>query len=169
LVEQWSWWRDGRREAPVYDSHQREIRQRFGHWLASRLARRPRGFRDLESFVPNVSDYKSGDAEFGRQLPRYSDLHRHDVECKGWVKTVALRTFGIWWWYRAGVGHQQDAPEPAETPGLVRPEWVGRFWAAQARQPQEPSTLHQYWVAKLGVEYWQEILRLLVEGRENAK
>jgi hypothetical protein len=166
LAGEWSWWRAGQGR-PCCDVVVRETRQRFGRWLASCLARRPRGFRDLASFVPNLSDYKSGDECFGRKLPRLSKLPKSELERQGWVKTVAQGTFGIWWKWRPGrEAGSQDPPNPDmdETPSLTQPEWVTKFLAGQ-RGREEPPALRRYQEAKAEAEYWREILRLLEERR----
>ena len=168
LVDQWSWWREAG-ERPRYDAQQRATRRKFGQWLASRLARRPRQCRSLDSFNPTAADYKSGDETFGRRLPRLSQLPQSERESRGWFGVVARRTFGIWWWRQPTTPQEPAEPEPEldETHRLPRPAWVTRFLATQRLQrSQEPSTLHLYWVAKSEVEYWREMLRLLGERRE---
>ena len=162
LADKWSWWKEVQYR-PHYDVGVRETRQRFGHWLASRLALRPRGFRDLESFVPNLSDYKSGDECLDRPLPRMSELPKSALESGGWIKTVAQRAFGIWWKRRPGREvESQDPPKPLpdETESLTQPKWVTGFMAGQ-RGREDPPVLLQYQSAKAEVEYWREILRLL--------
>ena len=168
LAAQWSWWR--RRPGQAYplcrDAKTRERRRRFGHWLASRLALRPRGWRDLYSFVPNLADYRSGDEVFGLKLPRMSGLPASTLRGQGWIRAVARHTFGIWWKCRSGrLDESQVLPkqELDKTARLTCPEWVVKFRGGHARD--EPSAIRRYQEAKAEVEYWQEIMRLLEERK----
>lgn len=167
LVETWGWWRGTGYPLPRWDAKHRQTKRTWGRWLASRLARRPRGFRDLNSFVPNLSDYKSGDETFGRKLPRLSQLNKHGRESLGWAVAAAGRLhvhFTRRHVYKPSLPTGAAVMAPDETPCLTQPAWLARFLRGLPRnEPYDP--LREYRLEKDRVEYWQEILRLLEERR----
>ena len=173
LAAKWGWWRERGYHCQA-DVAERKRSRRFGHWLGSRLALRPRGYREPDSFTPNLSDYKSADQAFGRKTPWVSQLSKSERECSGWVKAIAGR-LGVHWGWRTPRTEPDLEPVPLhpddETPRLARADWVERFLARQKPASYlDVSELTEYRRASMEVEYWREILRLLGErGRKSAE
>lgn len=167
LVEKWSWWRGTGYPTPAWDTKRHRTKRVWGRWLASRLAHRPRGFRDVASFIPNATDYKSGDETFGHKLPRLSQLNTHERESLGWATAVARRLNVYFTWrhgYKPKGAPADPTTMPEKTPRLTQPEWVKQFLLVQAQAQESYDPLRKYQLAKAEVEYWRQILRLL-EGR----
>jgi len=174
LARKWGWWRQETYQRE-YDPAAVKMRRTFGRWLAGRLARRCgcRGTRrdyeqTMDGLVPNLSDYKSADETFGRRIPRLSELPLHDRERRGWVRSIA-QGLGVYWGWRTpktepdpGVPYALDSDD--ETPRLAPAAWVERFLARPGIQI-ELSELAAYRRAKVDVEYWREMLRLLEERK----
>jgi hypothetical protein len=128
----------------------------------------------VDHFTPNLSDYKSADQTFGQHIPRVSQLSKSERECSGWVKAIAGR-LGIHWGWRE-TKREPDLGVPYalrddETPRLARADWVDQFLARQKPASYlDVSELTEYRRARVEVEYWREILRLLGErGRKSAE
>ena len=182
LASKWGWWRtrEGYNYGYAAGVEERKRSRKFGHWLADRLARR-RGCRGArggylqtaDHFTPNLGDYKSADQTFGRHIPRVSQLSKSEREGRGWVRAIAGR-LGIHWGWRE-TKREPDLGVPYalrddETPRLARADWVERFLARQKPASYlDVSELTEYRRARVEVEYWREILRLLGERKCNGR
>jgi hypothetical protein len=127
----------------------------------------------VDHFTPNLGDYKSADQTFGQHIPRVSQLSQSEREGRGWVRAIAGR-LGIHWGWRE-TKREPDLGVPYalrddETPRLARADWVDQFLARQKPASYlDVSELTEYRRARVEVEYWREILRLLGERKCNGR